>query len=395
MNFHYTSTMKPLIHIYKIGCITGLVALLIMGIANSGNSQDISLIADPANGAAPTIKKHLLKIEQSINHPKSWKGISLSGDHPAIGLLNNLIDKKDITSIRFADAVHLLSHTNGTYEVRDIYVKTAETDTLNHQALSLRFNSKAQLTGVELLPQIYNYKLALDRKIEASVDAQKIIRKRVLQFQQALRAKNGEALSAMLSTNAHLVKGGISRFYHNDILGPYYKYQILSPHDYIGDITDQDSPQYQIQFDNLEVYVLPTLKDVFVVTFHQQWITGTYADDGYVAMVIDLKNDNIPLRIWKNKSFDTGYLQADLTHIPSMPSRTLTATPLDHPQEEFTFDAIKTDSNATEASGFFSNHKRWLLMGLGASAAITTGTILLTGDSDSGLPDPPGRPAFK
>jgi len=45
--------------------------------------------------------------------------------------------------------------------------------------------------------------------------------------------------------------------------------------------------------------------------------------------------------------------------------------------------------------GFLKKNKRWLIIGAGASAAISVGAVLLSGGKDSKLPNPPGRPALQ
>lgn len=372
----------------------GLFVILLLSITIPGYGQqsDVRLVANPANGAAPAIKNHILQIRQSINHPQSWKGITLPGNHPAIGVLNHLIDTNEITSIRLADTLHLLSHSDDTYEVREIYVKTAHTDTLEHRALSLTFNRKAELTGVQLLPEIYNYQLALDRKVLASAPKREAVITQVRRFQEALINIRSETISTMLTPDAHIVKGGIDRYFFEDSFGPFYKYTVLSAERFVNDITDKNTPKYNIQYSQIDVYQFPNIKNTFVATFQQQWTTGEYRDNGYVAMVINLDNNtSIPLRVWQEEPFKTGYLEPEISSITSIPAPTL-AIPHDG-QKEVTFNTIETKNRSSEP-GFVASNKHWLLMGIGASAAITVGSVLLSGSGDSELPAPPGRPAL-
>lgn len=371
-----------------------LFIILLLGITIPGYGQqnDVTLVANPANGAAPAIKNHILQIRQSINHPQNGKGITLPGNHSAIGLLNDLIDSNNITSIRLAGTLHLLSHSGDNYEVREIYVKTAHTDTLEHQAISLKFNRKAELTGVQLLPEIYNYQLALDRNVSASAKERETVITQIRKFQDALVKKSYESLSTMLTRDAHIVKGGVDRYFYGDAFGPYYKYAVLSTDRFATDIADEDAPQYEIRYKNIAVYQFPNIKNTFVATFQQQWTTGKYRDNGYVAMVINLNNNvSIPLRVWQEQPFKTGYLESEISLITSITTPTL-GIPYNS-QKELTFDTIKTKNHSSN-TGFVPAKKRWLLMGLGASAAITVGSVLLSGSSDSELPNPPGRPAL-
>lgn len=372
----------------------GLFVILLLSITIPGYGQqnDITLVANPANSAAPAIKNHILQIRQSINHPQGWKGIKLPGNHPAIGLLNHLIDTNEITSIRLGDTLHLLSHSDGNYEVREIYVKTAHTDTLEYQALSLKFNRKAELTDAQLVPEIYNYQFALDRKVLASAKEREVVISKVHKFQDALVNKSTKTLSSMLTPDAYIVKGGIDRYSYEDSFGPFYKYTVLPTKRFVNDVTDKNTPEYKIQHSHIEVYQFPNVKNTFVATFQQEWATGTYRDNGHVAMVVNLDNDDaIPLRVWKEQPFKTGYLESEISPITSITTPTL-GTPYNG-QKGLAFDTIETKKRSSKP-GFVAANKRWVLMGIGASAAITVGSVLLSGSSDSELPDPPGRPAL-
>jgi len=387
--------LKQLAKVYRLRRIIVIVVVSMSAwVSNSfGQQSNIQLKGDPANGAADDIQRYVSEIRQGINHPTSWKGLTLEGDHPAIGLLNNVIDKKGIYSMRVADPIHLLSHTDGTYEVRDIYVKTAETDTLEHQSLALRFDSDAQLIGVSLLPAVYNYQLALDRKIVAQPDEKAAVLKKVQMFQEAIKKRDDKEVSKLLSKDAHVVEGNIARYFYNDQLGPYFQYSVTSPQDFIADSRNEQQENADVRFDDLNIYQMPNLHDVFVVTFHQAWKAGAYADKGYVVMVFDMrKGVQVRLRRWQDDPFTTGSLEMEVSSVTNLNTPMLNGEITT--QSPFAFDLQKQQSS-DQGSGFFRANKRFILMGVGASAAITVGAILLSGGGDADLPNPPGRPAMR
>ncbi|MEL7834625.1 hypothetical protein [Fodinibius sp. Rm-B-1B1-1] len=380
---------------WKVVRIIGLAFVLITAIISHGIAQqsNIKLSVDPANGAADSMKIYISKIKQGINHPKSWKGITLPGNHPAIGLLNNVMDTKGITAMRTAEPLHVLSHPDGTYEIRDIYVKTAQTDTLEHRALSLQFNSDAQLIGVKLVDHLHNYQLALDRKIEASSRKRAEVVKTLQTFQNALTNEDPQKVSSSLASNAHIVKGDIVRYFYQDTMGPYFRYTAISADEFAASINDSENSQKVITYDDISVYQFPQLQDVFVTTFHQKWQDRAYSDEGYVAMVIDLRDGvEVPVRVWQDGEFETGHLESQLSPITKMTVPLLNSNLYN--QTGISFD-LPNSTSKTKHKGFLATNKRWLLLGAGASAAISVGTLLLTGSGESELPNPPGRPAMQ
>ncbi|NGP89110.1 hypothetical protein [Fodinibius halophilus] len=383
--------------LYKSIFVIGFIAFCWAVLPHSclGQESAFEFKADPANSAAHSITKHISDIRDGINHPKSWKDLTLDGDHPAIGLLNQAIDKMGITKVRLADTIHMLTLPDGTYEIRDMFVKTAKTDTLEHQILALRFDSDAQLIGVELLSAAKNYQLAFDRKVKATPEARRRVIKQLKTFQNALVEGDKVKVTKFLTDDAYVVVGKIARYYYNDTFGPYYQYAVTRHKTLVsGNVASQQSNP-EIRYNNINVYELPPFDDVFVVTFFQEWESENYFDKGYVAMVFDLRDGvRVPVRRWQDTPFDTGYLEVDLSPVTELAVPRLGT--FSYSQQKFTSLKVMEDRHEKAKPGFLRRNKRLIILGLGTSAAVTAGAILLTGgDKNTGLPDPPGRPAFR
>ncbi|WP_138429677.1 hypothetical protein [Fodinibius saliphilus] len=383
--------------LYKSIFIIGFIAFCWSLLPHSclGQEFDFEFKADPANSAAHSIAEHITDIRDGINHPKSWRDLSLDGDHPAIGLLNQAIDKMGITKVRLADTIHMLSLPDGTYEIRDMFVKTAKTDTLEHQILALRFDSDAQLIGVELLSAVKNYQLAFDRKVKATPKARQRVLKQLKTFQNALQKGDNTKVTKLLTDDAYVVVGKVARYYHNKEFGPYYQYAVTLHETLVSGNVDRHQVRPEVHYDNINVYELPPFDDVFVANFFQEWESKGYFDKGYVAMVFDFRDGvRVPVRRWQDTPFDTGYLEVDLSPVAELEVPRLGN--FNYSQQELTAFKGMEDRQEKKKPGFLRRNKRLIILGLGTSAAVTAGALLLTGgDKDTGLPGPPGRPAFQ
>lgn len=386
-----TVMMNYMRAVFFIICTVSIALMFMVGV--SYGQKSVKIISDPANGVAPKIEQHLATIKQGINKPESWKGITLEGEHPAVGLLNNLIDTENIYSVRTTNDVHLLARNDGTYEVHDMYVKTADSDTLHHKSLVLQFDDDADLIGVKMEAPIHNFQLALDRKVEVLNGERRAVINQIDQFQNALRNADKKKLETLLTENAHIVKGDIARYYFEGALGPYFRYSLTDSKTFIEAMTSENDKKPQIQYDDITVYQFPKLTNVYVATFYQQWKVGDYSDIGNVAMVVDLRDEpSIPLRVWQERSFETGYLEGNIEFITNITVPSIRDA--DNKQQKLVHHGIRKVADEPSA-GFLHANKQWLIMGAGASAAISVGAILLSGDGDTELPDPPGRPSIR
>lgn len=368
-----------------------LIALYFNGWAQQSNSFE--LFSDPVNAYADSIKQRVAEIEQGINNDDQWTDINLNGDHPAIGILNQLVDKHHIRSIRPATEIYLIKNADQTYQVRDLYVKTAHTDTLEHRQLVLHFSEQAQLINAELAPNIYNYQPNLDRAISPDSDQRKQVENLVDQFQQALANNNTDTIQSLLSEGANIMEGGIVRYQHNGKYGPYFHYQSVSYQQFIQEIKDATTSPF-IQHEQIEVYRHTFYDNVYVTTFKQSWQNNTYRDTGYVAMVVDLSKDEpIQLRRWQANPYKIGLLNYELrqqkiaspplvSNIGEITAFTPISVPIQHKQE------------VKKRSFWKTGTKRWLIVA-GTTAAISAGLAIIGGEEEVSLPGPPGRPTFR
>lgn len=368
-----------------------LIALHFNGWAQQNNNFE--LLADPAYSYADSIKQRVTEVVLRINNDDQWTDIDLHGDHPAIGILNQLVDKHDIKSIRPATEIYLIKNRDNTYQVCDLYVKIAQTDTLESRQMMLQFNEKAQLIGARLASGIHNYQQVLDRAINPNQAKVKEVEKLVERFQQGLLANDVETIQSLLSNDAHIMEGSIVRYQHDGQYGPYFHYQTVSHQQFIQEIKNATTTA-SIQYEQPEVYRHTFYDDVYVATFKQSWQKNTYQDTGYVAIVADLDEDEpIQLRRWQANPFKIGQLKYELgqqelaspqlvSKIGEITEFTPISVPIQHKQEIKKSSFWKTGKN------------RWLIVA-GTTAVISAGIAIIGAEEEGSLPGPPGRPAFR
>ncbi|NGP87658.1 hypothetical protein [Fodinibius halophilus] len=381
---------KPLLWIVGFVLLSFLVSI---NVVKGQDTTDFELVGDPQNSALSPIVQHIKEIKKGINTDAGWRDFSLSGEHPAIGRLNALVDKQKISTLRIPTKLQLLNKGADSFEVRNLYAKTAQTDTLEHKELVLTFNNDAQLVDAKLGQDVHNYQLALDRNIVASSAEQRVVEKHLRRFQNALAEQDTTLIRDYLASNALIVKGNIARYYFNDSLGPYYQYVKRSPESYNRTIVN-NSGNATLKINSLTVYRHPFLQQVYIATFQQRWNSPQYSDLGNVVMVFNLQGEPmIQLRSWQQFPFETGFLDSSNEFITNIPIPLL-GSPAYIPSALQTAPVSKKQGE-TKGKGFLATHKKLLLISAGTTAAISIGAALLTGGGESKLPNPPGRPSFR
>ncbi|NGP88970.1 hypothetical protein G3569_11430 [Aliifodinibius halophilus] len=380
-------------HLHK--CFFTLLLILFAGQQSfAQQNSDFTLHADPQNPTAQLIKERIIEIQHGINNPGSWKDFTLTGKHPATGLLNSLADKHNIQSLRVPDNVQLLNRKDGSYEVRELFVKTAPANAFSHKELILHFNWRGQLIGTKLGDPIHNYQLALDRNIWTTPDQSRIIKNYIRRYQTALTNGNSAAIDSLLAADALIIKGNIARYRHDEQQGPYFQYRRVSKQRYI-DIINQSAKKPKIHFEQFRSYQHPKVKDVYVITFKQSWETPSYSDKGYAVIVLDFrgKNPKVGMKSWQSYAYEVGNLENNTPYINNLAAAPL-STPY-QPSDKLNNLQPYTHKDNSPEKGFFKKNRKFLLISAGASAAISLGTVLLTGGGESELPDPPGRPTMQ
>ncbi len=383
-------------HTFKTIRLLGLAVLLSVGLYGTGWAQQkaFKLHADPANTRAQDIEESIMEIKEGINSSDRWKGRNLSGDHPAVGILSQLVDQNGITNLRIPTNGYLIKNEDNTYQVRNLYVKTADTKELEHQQLVLQFNDKAQLIGTSLAPDIFNYQQILDRAARPNSNAKEHVKDLVDQFQQALSTNELQTVKSFLSKESLIIEGRIARYFHDNKYGPYYDYQALSPEQYLQSLQKDDNSS-AVQHKQLNVYKHTFNDKIYVATFNQTWQNDSYQDTGYVAMVVDL-NDKQPIRLrhWQDHPYETGQLKQKIRWNTEISSTPFVSTLGKVSDLEVLTGPIRHQHKEKNNTHWRPSKKQWLMVA-GTTAIISAGIAILSGREDSGLPDPPGRPAMK
>ena len=377
--------------------LLGLFFILVIStVCLAQDNSELRIASGGQNDLAESIRQHTLELIEAINnqHSRGWRDIALKGEHPAIGVLNRLIEVNGISSMLSSSELYLLERTDGTFEIRNLYVTSAGSGSLNHDELLLRFNSEAQLIGADVAPDLQNYQLVLDRKIPASPVESKRVKEVLDRFLELIKAKDAETLRNLLADDAHLVSGLINGYESGK---PLFRYVKRSGDQYVDELVAIDG-KLDMSYSQFESYVHPEIENIYSATFRQRWETQKYTDVGYVTLMIDLRDGSEPVihtRKWQEHPFQTGKLQINIDRVADL---NIPATSTQLKESDALAKVVLHDGNLNPQkkglAGFFQNNKRWIILSAATSATLSIGAAILLDGGESGLPLPPGRPAM-
>ncbi|MFH5885587.1 hypothetical protein ACG2F4_14850 [Halalkalibaculum sp. DA3122] len=78
------------------------------------------VLGTSATGFKEHIAHHIAEIKRGIHDSRGWKDFTMTGQHPAIGRLNQLVDSHNISTIRQPGPIYLLRQADETYRVQDL-----------------------------------------------------------------------------------------------------------------------------------------------------------------------------------------------------------------------------------------------------------------------------------
>ena len=201
------------------------------------------------------------------------------------------------------------------YQVRAIPITMKPVDSSYSQSinreLTISLNQNGVITGVRPAWELQEdvSQIMKDANGVADIRMRREILKWVEDFRCYYNEKNLKALNQIYSDDALIITGSVvmQRKSSGDIglrLGQKVKYNVQTKAQYISKLSGifKNNIRINVLFDHIAVVKHPAKPNIYGVTLHQKWQTSTYSDDGWLFLVWDFNEPEMPqihVRTWQ------------------------------------------------------------------------------------------------
>ena len=210
--------------------------------------------------------------------------------------------------------------TRTGYQVRSIplIVNMADKgEELGYQEAVINFNQEGIITSFyyTINPELYS-KLRMnqmsDKRFEVTdIKDRMMILDYVEHFRTSYNQKDLKFLRQVFSDDALIITGKVIKVRKSEMApsGNKVIYTTQTKQQYLDNLSKafKANSYIKVQFDDVVIVEHPTIKGIYGVTVHQSWKTARYSDEGYVFMVWDFRNPDLPqihVRTWQPDYID-------------------------------------------------------------------------------------------
>ena len=130
-------------------------------------------------------------------------------------------------------------------------------------------------------------------------------------FRTSYNQKDLKFLRQVFSDDALIITGKVIKVRKSEMApsGNKVIYTTQTKQQYLDNLSKafKANSYIKVQFDDVVIVEHPTIKGIYGVTVHQSWKTARYSDEGYVFMVWDFRNPDMPqihVRTWQPDYID-------------------------------------------------------------------------------------------
>ena len=218
------------------------------------------------------------------------------------------------------EIVERLITTRSGYQVRGIplIVKTAgEGDELGYQEAVINFDAQGVIVSFyyTINPELYSrlrMNQSQDKRYEVTdLKERMMILDYVEHFRTAYNQKDLKFLRQVFSDDALIIVGRVIKTKKTEVIpsGNKVIYSTQTKHEYLKNLerSFKNSRYIKVNFDDITIVSHPTITGIYGVTVHQKWNSSGYSDEGYVFMMWDFRNPDLPqihVRTWQPDFID-------------------------------------------------------------------------------------------
>ena len=242
----------------------------------------------------------------ALNIPESVQGsiAALWDNSPFISLDTEIVEK--------------CLTTNTGYQVRNIPLilmpinPNDVSEGEDYQEAVVSFDKQGNLVSFYLSISMNLYmNVVRESKEVTDLRRRQLILDYVEQFRTAYNQKDLDFLEAVFSDDALIITGKVIKRTTGDgiRLPDKIEYKKQSKREYLSRlaVVFQNNKQIRVTFDEIEVMRHPGHKDFYGVTLHQGYSSDRYHDDGYLFLLWDFRNEELPqihVRTWQPDSYN-------------------------------------------------------------------------------------------
>ena len=218
------------------------------------------------------------------------------------------------------EVVERLLTTRTGYQVRNIPLivnSAAGGEELGYQEAVINFDRQGIITSFyyTINPELYS-KLRMtqmaDRRYEVSdIKDRMMILDYVEHFRTSYNQKDLKFLRQVFSDDALIITGKVVKVRKSEVVptGNKVIYTTQTKQQYLENLARafKANSYIKVSFDDVAIVEHPTIRGIYGVTVHQKWNTARYSDEGYVFMVWDFRNPDMPqihVRTWQPEYID-------------------------------------------------------------------------------------------
>ena len=218
------------------------------------------------------------------------------------------------------EIVERLLTTRDGYQVRGIPLivnAAAEGEELGYQEAVINFDKQGLITSFyyTINPEIYSNlrkKWMQQRHHEVTdIKDRMMILDYVEHFRTAYNQKDLKFLRQVFSDDALIITGKVIKVRKSEVVpsGKRIVYTTQTKQQYLDNLSRafKSNSYIKVKFDDVVMVEHPSIKGVYGVTVHQRWNTPRYSDEGYVFMLWDFRNPDLPqihVRTWQPEYID-------------------------------------------------------------------------------------------
>ncbi len=260
-----------------------------------------------------------INIDHEQNSPKvSFATVHMLRD--AQGELNKLWANEHFRCVE-EEVVERLLHTSNGYQIRGIplIVNLAKDgDELGYQEAVINFNREGVITSFyyTINPELYS-KLRMEQQINDISNEVTDIKERMMildyveHFRTSYNQKDLKFLEQVFSADALIITGKVIKRKKTEMApaGIDIVYTKQTKREYLDNLKRafKRTRYIKVTFDDVKIVSHPSVKGIYGVTVKQAWKANSYSDEGYVFMLWDFRNPDMPqihVRTWQPEYID-------------------------------------------------------------------------------------------
>lgn len=201
------------------------------------------------------------------------------------------------------------------YQVRGIPITVKEKDNNNgtsNRELTVSLNKSGTITGVRLAWELQQDVDAMMKGATSVADTRqrREILKWVEDFRSYYNEKNIKSLNQIFSEDALIITGSIvnQRKKTGDMIQyeESVKYKVQNKAEYISNLRRvfKNNAKINVTFDHISIMKHGAKPNIYGVTLHQTWKSGSYHDEGWLFLLWDFNDPEHPqihVRTWQSE----------------------------------------------------------------------------------------------